>query len=150
MQLSKLRCIFETNKDWSMMFLRLVVGFVFVFHGVGKFAGDSTIAGFAQGLDSMGVPLPLLNAYLATAAELGGGLMLMLGLGARAATIPIIFTMLVAIGLVHGKNGFSMAESGFEYNLVLIAGALPILRNGAGLFSLDRLIASKMQSPEGE
>ena len=76
--------------------------------------------------------------------------MLMLGLGARLASIPIIFTMLVAIAMVHGKNGFSMAESGFEYNLVLIAGALPILRNGGGLFSLDSLIASMMKQPDAE
>lgn len=150
MQLSKLRCIFETNKDWSLTFLRLVVGFVFVFHGYGKFAGDASIAGFAQGLESMGMPLPLLNAYLAVAAEFIGGLMLMLGLGARLASIPIIFTMLVAIAMVHGKNGFSMAASGFEYNLVLIAGALPILRNGGGLFSLDSLIASMMKRPDAE
>lgn len=149
MQLSKLRCIFDTNNDWSMAVLRLVVGFVFVFHGWGKITGGG-IAGFATGLESMGFPFPTLNAFLAIAAEFGGGLMLMFGLGARAAAIPIIFTMLVAIGMVHGKNGFSMQNSGYEYNVVLIAGALAVLRNGAGMFSLDRLIASKMKQPDSE
>jgi putative oxidoreductase len=48
--------------------------------------------------------------------------------------------MLVAIFKVHGKNGYWVTQSGFEYNLILIAIAVGVALTGAGEFSIDALI----------
>jgi len=56
--------------------------------------------------------------------------------------------MAVAIAKVHGRHGFFLNFSltpgkghGYEFNLVLIAMALSIFIGGAGVLSIDRLIA---------
>jgi putative oxidoreductase len=57
--------------------------------------------------------------------------------------------MLVAIFMVHGKNGLFMnwagkqAGEGFEYHLLAVAIALAIIVRGSGLWSVDRALSSK-------
>jgi putative oxidoreductase len=48
--------------------------------------------------------------------------------------------MVVAVGSVHGKKGFFLQNGGFEYNLVLAAGALAVAFTGPGAISLDRVL----------
>ena len=45
--------------------------------------------------------------------------------------------MLTAIDAVHGKNGPWISNGGYEYNAVLIAGALALVEVGPGRLSLD-------------
>jgi putative oxidoreductase len=51
------------------------------------------VTGFFQ---TLGIPFPGLNAYLSGSAECFGGLLLLLGLGCRVTTVPLIFTMIIA------------------------------------------------------
>ncbi len=51
------------------------------------------VAGFFQ---SLHIPAPGLNAYLAGATECLGGLLLLVGLGSRLVSIPLIFVLIVA------------------------------------------------------
>ena len=110
--------------------LRLMVGVVFVFHGgqklFGAFGGPG-IKGFTGYLQSLGIPFPEVNAYMASGAEFFCGLALILGLWVRLAAIPLIITMMVAIATATGKNGFSIVNSGYEYNLVLIAALMAMV-----------------------
>src|SRR5438445_630231 len=85
---------------------------------------------------------------LAAFVECFGGLALIVGFLARPAALGLIAVMLVAIAKVHGKNGFFLnfyltpgKGHGYEFNLVLIAMALSIFIGGAGVLSIDRLIA---------
>ena len=62
--------------------------------------------------------------------------------------IGLIGVMLVAVAKVHAQHGFFLNFAmtpgrghGYEYNLALLAMALSILIGGAGVFSIDRLIA---------
>ena len=52
------------------------------------------------------MPLPEVMAFLATAAELGGGVMLVAGLATRLVAVPLMITMLVAAFAVHWQNGW--------------------------------------------
>jgi putative oxidoreductase len=129
----------------ALLLLRLALGWTFIYHGSQKafgWFGGPGMAGFAKGMDAMS--LPLLSgsawAYIAAYGELLGGLTIFLGLLARLGTLPIIATMLVAVATVHGKNGFSSGNGGFEYNLNLIAMCAVILLAGPGLISLDALL----------
>ncbi|GJL79990.1 MAG: oxidoreductase [Nitrospinaceae bacterium] len=108
----------------SALILRVMVGVVFVYHGgqklFGAFGGPG-IKGFTGYLQSLGIPFPEINAYMAAGAEFFCGLALIAGLWVRLAAIPLIFTMIVAIATATGKNGFNIVNGGAEYNFVLIA-----------------------------
>jgi len=70
----------------------------------------------------------------------------------RVAALGVIVEMLVAIAMVHFRNGFFMnwagtqAGEGFEYHVLYIALALPVMIEGAGAWSVDRRIARWLAS----
>jgi uncharacterized membrane protein YphA (DoxX/SURF4 family) len=67
---------------------------------------QDTVAWFGNPDWGLGLPFPWLMAFLATATEIVGAVMLALGLLTRWISIPLIFTMLVAIFSVHIDNGW--------------------------------------------
>jgi putative oxidoreductase len=91
----------------------------------------------------MNVPAPALNAYLAATTEAAGVVLLVLGLGTRIVSIPLIVIMLVAIKTVHWSNGFEAGENGFEIPLYYLIMLLLLLIYGPGRISLDKLINRK-------
>ncbi len=122
------------------LILRLVVGGLFVGHGVQKLFGwfdgpglDTT----AQGFEHLGLRPGKPNAIAAGAAEAGGGALLAVGLETPFAASVLTATMLTAIHRVHAKNGPWTTNGGYEYNLVLIAAALALAEVGPGALSLD-------------
>lgn len=87
--------------------LRLYLAPVLIQAGWNKYQhfGD-TVDWFGNSEWGLGLPLPGVLASLAIAAELVGGIMLLLGLLTRLVTIPLMVTMLVAIFSVHWPNGW--------------------------------------------
>lgn len=87
--------------------LRLYLAAVFWTAGMNKVNGFSdTVAWFGNPDWGLGLPFPTLMAGLATAAEVGGAILLVLGLATRWATLPLMVTMLVAALSVHWHNGW--------------------------------------------
>jgi uncharacterized membrane protein YphA (DoxX/SURF4 family) len=75
--------------------------------GTNKFHSFENTANWFGNPDwGLGLPLPSLMAFLATSAEIVGSLALLIGLGVRWVSIPLMFTMLVATFAVHWKNGW--------------------------------------------
>lgn len=95
------------------LLLRLFFAPVFVSAGLTKMmAFESTVSWFGNPDWGLGLPLPWLMAFLATATELVGGFLLLFGLATRLITIPLMITMLVAIFTVHWQDGwFAIAPS---------------------------------------
>lgn len=95
------------------LLLRLFLAPVFISAGLTKMAGfESTVAWFGNPEWGLGLPFPWLMAFLATATELVGGFLLLLGLGTRYIAAPLMITMLVAIFAVHWDSGwFAIAPS---------------------------------------
>jgi putative oxidoreductase len=120
-----------------LLLLRIVLGAVFVAHGLQKLFVFG-LAGVAGMLGSLGLPLPALNAVLVTAAELGGGLLLLSGAATRVTAAILAFTMGVAIMTVHLSHGF-FAPAGVEYPLTLLVANLALVMTGAGRYSVDAL-----------
>ena len=107
------------------LLLRLYLAPVFYMAGIQNFEHfDSTVEWFGNPDWGLGLPFPALMASLATAAELGGAFLLLVGLAVRWTTIPLSITMVVAIFSVHIKNGWLAVAS------------------GGGLFATDRTIAA--------
>jgi putative oxidoreductase len=141
--------VFGTFPSWSHLIVRLMLGVVFFAHGAQKVFGwfggrglKATIEGFR------GMNIPPAATVLAALVECFGGLTLLAGFLARPAALGLIAVMVVAIAKVHVRQGFflnwSMTQGkghGYEFNLALIAMALAILIGGAGMLSIDRLIA---------
>ena len=134
--------LMATGQSWGPFIVRLVVGIIFVAHGGQKFF-EKGIDAVAQGFGSMGIPMPYLNAILASSAEFFGGILFILGLAVRPAAIPLAFTMIVAFVKVHGGNGFFL-PSGFEYVFALFFLIVAVGIEGAGRFSLDGLLTKKI------
>src|SRR3954451_7815901 len=92
--------------------------------------------------------IPEFFAMLAILAEFLGGLGLIVGLLSRVAALGIAVNMVVAVFLVHLRNGFFMnwtgkqGGEGFEYHLLAIAMALAVIVGGAGAFSVDHAIVN--------
>lgn len=120
----------------GLTLLRIVTGVILAAHGWEKLVG---YADWQQNVASLGLPLPQVLAPLAIAAELGGGVALILGLLTRVAALGAAFNMAVAIGTVHWAHGLFAKDNGFEFPLLLMVSALFFTLRGAGAWSLDAL-----------
>jgi len=89
------------------LLLRLYLAPVFWMAGMNKVRNfDDTVQWFGNAEWGLGLPFPWLLAFLATGTEVVGALMLVLGLGVRWASVPLMVTMLVAAFAVHWHNGW--------------------------------------------
>lgn len=133
----------SSRQEIGLALLRIVTGGVFLAHGYQKMF-EWGIHGVAGTFGQMGIPLPLLSAYLATFAEFFGGLALIVGFGTRIAAVPVAFTMLVAILQVHLKGGFFL-PAGMEYALTLLVANITFVIAGGGAFALDNVVFGRKE-----
>lgn len=133
-----------------LLIIRLYWGWQFFLTGKGKLLNlDRTAAFFAN----LHIPMPKLNAVLAGSTECFGGLLLLLGLGSRIITVPLIFTMIIAYltaDFEKVKNIFSNPDafvSAAPFQFMLTAVIVWIF--GPGVFSLDALIAKMRGQKKG-
>ncbi len=106
--------------------LRLYLAPVFWMAGSNKLGDiESTAAWFGNPDWGLGLPAPLLMAWLASLTEAGGAILLLLGLGVRFIALPLMFTMIVAATTVHWHNGW-----------------LAIAEGPGSLFATERTIAA--------
>jgi len=150
----------EYTKSAGLLLLRLILAYTFFAPAMLKW---NDIGAIAQWFEYMGIPFPMLNAYMAAGTEMAGVVLLTLGLLTRFISIPLLVIMFVAIVTVHGQNGFAFVNEAVSFtdayvNGVRVSGTMIQLQNGyelvlyytlmlfvlvgsgAGKFSLDRLI----------
>ena len=123
------------SPGWGALPLRLVLGLVFAVHGAQKLFGFG-LAGAAEFLGSLGVPLPTIAAAGLIAVELLGGVALLLGAWTRIVAALLAADMLVAILTVHLRGGFFVPD-GVEFVLTLLGGCLALVGLGAAAGSVD-------------
>jgi putative oxidoreductase len=138
--LQKLYHTLSSFKDLPLLFLRLILAFGFFQPAMMKL---KDINGIAEWFKSIGIPMPVLNAYLATFTEVAGVILLTLGLFTRLISIPLMITMLVAIFTVHFANGFAAGDNGYEIPLYYLIMLFALLVYGSGKYSLDYFIEKK-------
>jgi putative oxidoreductase len=118
-------------QDFGLLAIRLLSGGMMLTHGIPKFDrlfGEGPVK-FA---DPFGLG-PEISLGLVLFAEVGCSLLVMLGFKTRWATLPLIFTMLMASFYAHGSDPFSEKE----LSLLFFTLFLSILISGGGRFSLD-------------
>ena len=126
--------------DIGLLVLRLVVGLTMAAHGGQKlfgWFGGYGLAGTGGFMESLGFRPGKVQAALAGIAELGGGLLLALGLLTPVAAAVVLAVMVVATVSVHLSKGFFMSGGGVEYNLLIMAAVAALAFTGPGAYSLD-------------
>jgi len=127
------------NPDLGLAILRVVVGVIFVAHGAPAVFGG--MEGTAAFLDSLGVPLPIAAAWAVKLLEFVGGISLIVGFLVTPVALLLTTHMMVGIVLVHAARGFYVvgpeANSGIEFNLLLMAALLMLVFGGPGLAAMD-------------
>jgi len=127
--------------EFAPLVVRATVGVIMAAHGLQKLlTGPGNFGGF---LAQLGVPAPGLMGYVVTLVELGGGILLVVGLLSRLAALLLTVNLVVAILLVKVGVGFLSPQgggAGAELDLALIAGFLAILFAGPGRISLDHTL----------
>src|SRR5580692_12446380 len=148
--------IVSTDDSIATAILRLALGVTFFAHGAQKMLGwfggfgFSGTMGFFTGM--MHIPAPL--AFLAICAEFFGGMGLIIGFLTRIAAFGIATNMVVAIATVHHAFGFFMnwngnqKGEGFEFHLLVLAITIFLMIRGAGAFSVDRAISTRLPADE--
>lgn len=126
-----------SNADLAATILRVSMGVLFLAHAYLKLV-IFTPAGTATYFESLGLPGAL--AYLVMAAELAGGLALILGVATRWVSLALVPILLGSIYVPHGAAGFFFSNEGggWEFpafwTVTLIVQALL----GDGAFALKR------------
>ncbi len=139
------KCTSNRHAPPATVLVRLLVGGVFVSEGIQKFLYPDALG--VGRFVKIGIPAPSLMAPFVGVVEIVCGGLLIAGLLTRAATIPLIVDMLVAIATTKlpllRKSGFwAMAhEARTDYSMLL--GCAFLLIVGAGRLSLDAHIGSK-------
>ena len=127
----------------ALLGLRLVVGLTFAAHAIPKLFsvwGGGGIQSTADTFEQIGLRPGKLQAWVASLAELGGGLLLAVGLVTPFAAAVSIAVMTAAVIAVHLRNGFFNTRNGYEYNLVLAVAAFALAGTGPGDWSLDNVL----------
>lgn len=137
-----------TSTDIGLMFIRLVVGAVFLYHGSQKLFGmfdGPGLDGFAQYLGQLRIPMANIAALVSGAVEFVGGLLVLLGLFVRIATIPMVINMLVAVLVVH-RGAFAVSKGGMEYALTMALVLLGLFFTGPGAVSVSGMLRGRSAS----
>jgi putative oxidoreductase len=127
----------HAGADFGLLILRLVVGGSFVAHGVRHMFGLLGGTGFGKFVDFVGADgfkYHLIMAWFGGGIELGAGALLMLGLATPVAAGAAL-ALIAEIVVLKWHTGFF--GSGYEYPLLLAAGAFALLFAGPGRVSLD-------------
>jgi putative oxidoreductase len=130
----------SANAGLGLFALRVVIGVVFLMHGLGKLVGppfagvgiDGTIGFFTQ----LGIPMASVAAWGVGLVETLGGLALILGAGLPIVPLLLAIDMTVAVLALKFKlhKGFA---GGYELELTLLAGAVCLMLAGPGILAVQ-------------
>jgi putative oxidoreductase len=143
----------QTEDDIAALVLRISVGVVMFPHGAQKLLGWFGGYGFSgtMGFFTAKMGIPAVFVFLVIMSEFFGSLALIAGAVTLLAAFGIGCVMLVATLMVHLPHGFFMnwagnqQGEGFEFHLLAMAIAIALIIKGGGRWSVDSLLASKME-----
>jgi putative oxidoreductase len=121
---------------------RFVVGLIFLQSGIGKLNHLDGVIGF---FTSLHIPFPQIQAPFVAGVETAGGALLLLGLGTRFISLPLIGVMFVALitakkdDITDLNSLFSTSE--FLYIVLLVW----LMAKGSGSISIDRIIKGRLK-----
>jgi putative oxidoreductase len=128
-----------------LLAVRLYWGWQFAQTGWGKLHNIGKITGFFA---SLNIPFPSVSAHFISGLELIGGILLILGLGSRLISLLLACNMFVAYWTADHEALTSIFSDPGKFYVAdpytFLFASLIILIFGAGLFSLDELLARRL------
>lgn len=123
--------------NYGLLLLRIGLALLMLPHGIAKatmLLGSEEIIF----LDPLGIGA-MVSLILAVLAEVGCSLLILVGWKVRWAVLPLLFTMLVAIFVVHINDPWVKIELAALYLL----GYMVLAITGGGYYSMDTLLSKK-------
>jgi putative oxidoreductase len=140
-----------TSNSWSILFVRLAVGLIFFSQGILKYIDPHMgVLRFTR----IGFPMPGFTARFVGAFEIACGLLVLVGLLTRLASVPLLIIILTAIAttkipeLFHADQGFWFMVSDARTDFAMTMCLLLLIAVGAGRWSFDFRIF-KAETPPG-
>ena len=121
--------------DAGKLLLRVVLGVLILVHGIAKLkGGPDFIVGTV-----VKAGLPAVFGYLVYVGEVLAPLLLIAGLWTRASALVVAINMVVAVGLVHMNELFTLSQTGgwaLELQGMYFFAAVAVALLGAGRYSV--------------
>lgn len=128
---------YSVSMSVLVLVLRLLFGGLMLWHGVSKIENfEELVVGFPN-------PLGLghrLSLCLVIFAEVFCSVAVIVGAFFRLALLPLIFSMCVAMFIVHNGQSFAAKELAVIFLVIFVV----LIFVGAGRFSLDNIIAARL------
>ena len=129
--------------DLLLLLARVLLGWIFVMSGWGKLMN---ISGFAATMPRRGLPEFL--GYIAPFVEFIGGVLLIVGLATRYASLFILLFIIIATFSTHRYWESEPAQvvnqsSHFWKNVSMMGGTVLLFITGAGRYALDAILQRK-------
>ena len=113
---------------------RVLLSAIFIISGLGKLAAPAATIGY---IASTGLPFAPLALAIAIAVELGGGVLLLLGVKARLVAAGLAAFSIVTGLAFHNAVGDQNQMIHLLKNFAMAGGLLQVVAFGAGAFSFD-------------
>lgn len=129
----------RTEPYGTTLLIRLMVGAVFMSEGIQKFLFPDKLG--AGRFEKIGLPNSDFLGPFVGSFEIVCGVLVLLGLATRIASVPLIIIMLVAIATtkseVYANEGFWAMMHGSRTDWSMLLGSIFLLIQGGGKWSLD-------------
>lgn len=129
----------QTDDSRTTILIRFMVGSVFLSEGIQKFLFPLTRG--AGRFEKIGLPFAEFLGSFVGFFEIFCGVLLLIGLFSRLASIPLIIIMLVAFATtkseVYLEKGFWELLHGSRTDWSMLLGSIFILIKGSGFWSMD-------------
>ena len=134
---SELKVLLSYPQNIVILLARIVIAYGFSIPALMKIQNiESTMVWF----DQLGIPFSSFAAYLVSAIESAGIVLLLLGLFTRYISLLLACIMLGAMIFVHLPNGYQATNNGIEIVFYYFIFLIFFASYGAGKYSLDQLL----------
>lgn len=125
-----MNCSSRCNKSTGLLILRLLIGWIFLYHGITKIPMAEQAAGFIGGaFHNIGLTFLSMNMWfwILVILEITAGALFVLGVFTRIAAAVVIVIMLGAMNV----KGWSFQAAELDFVLAVLALGLAFTGNGA-------------------
>ncbi|WP_295808519.1 DoxX family protein [uncultured Nitratireductor sp.] len=114
---------------------RILISVIFIVSGYGKITGIGGTAGY---FGNIGLPLPVVTAWVVALLELLGGIAILVGFQTRIAALLLALFCVASGVIAHFDFADQMQSIMFMKNLSMAGGLLVLAAFGPGALSLER------------
>ncbi len=122
------------NSEYGPLLLRLTIGIMFLYQGIGKLMNPSGPTGM---LTNLGFPIPQVFAWILLLSEIIFGLAVLVGYKVKYSVWPLVLIFLVVIGMVVlPAEQFNVVT--LFFHIIVIAGLISLSLTGPGKLAIGR------------